>query len=184
MIKEDDEYSGVRVKFRGYMGRAEAAMQLDVGFGDNVVPAPVQVEVPTLLDLPAPRLRAYCRETTIAEKLHAMTVLGMLNGRMKDFYDPWFLSRRFSFEYASLRAAISATFNARDTAVESKPVALTQEFGVQAQERWSAFLRKSGLGDAPCSLAEVVAAVAEFLLPLLGDGLPGAQWPAGGPWRK
>jgi predicted nucleotidyltransferase component of viral defense system len=184
LIKENDEYSGVRVKFLGYLGRAEAAMQLDVGFGDSVVPAPVEVEVPTLLDLPAPRLRAYQRETTIAEKLHAMTVFGMLNGRMKDFYDLWFLSRRFSFEHASLHAAIRATFEARDTAIEINPVALTQEFSAQAQERWSAFLRKSGLGDAPRSLAEVIAAVAEFLLPLLGDGLPGAEWPAGGPWRK
>lgn len=184
VIKEDAEYSGVRVKFVGYMGRAAAAMQLDVGFGDTVVPPPVEVEVPTLLDFPAPRLRGYQRETTIAEKLHAMTILGTLNGRMKDFYDFWLLSRRFAFERKVLRAAVEATFSARNTIIESRPVALTPEFAALAQQRWSVFSKKSGIGDAPSSFADVIAAVAAFLGPVLAEDETASEWPAGGPWKR
>lgn len=182
VIKEDAEYSGVRAKFLGYLGPAEATMQLDVGFGDSVIPPPVEVEVPTLLDFPAPRLRAYQRETTIAEKLHAMVILGMANGRMKDFYDLWLLSRNFAFKRQSLRAAINATFATRHTPLERLPIALTPAFAAEAQVRWSAFLNKSGLKDAPASLAEVVGAVGAFLVPLLESEGPD-DWPPQGPWR-
>ncbi len=136
LIKEDAEYNGVRVKFLGHLGRAEAPMQLDVGFGDAVVPAPVEIELPTLLDQPVPHLRAYPRETTIAEKVHAMTVLGTVNGRMKDFYNLWFLSQRFAFDGSLLRKAIEATFTARSTAIEATPpIALSATFAREAQPR-------------------------------------------------
>jgi hypothetical protein len=140
LIKEDAEYNGVRVRFLGHLGKAEVTMQLDVGFGDAVVPPPVEVDVPTLLEFPPPRLRAYQPETSIAEKVHAMTVLGTMNGRMKDFYDIWLLSRKFRFEREVLRAAIQATFTARKTEIETTPIGLTPEFAREAQVRWSAFL--------------------------------------------
>lgn len=102
-IKEDAEYEGVRVTLVGKLGSAQLAVQIDVGFGDSVVPPPTTVEFPTLLPFPGPVIRAYAKETVVAEKVHAMVDLGMANTRMKDFFDLWFLSREFEFEGAQHR---------------------------------------------------------------------------------
>jgi hypothetical protein len=97
-IREDADYEGVRIRFDGFLARARIAMQLHVGIGDVMVPGPVEIAYPTLLDFPAPRLKGYPRETAIAEKFEAMVKLGTLNSRMKDFYDIWLLSRQFDFD--------------------------------------------------------------------------------------
>lgn len=181
-IKKDAEYQGVRVKFTGLLGVARVSMQVDVGFGDSVVPAPVEVELPAMLEFPAPRLLAYQRETTIAEKFHAMVVLGTANTRMKDFYDLWLLASSFSFDGSVLLKAITSTFKARNTSVEA-PVVLGLEFAESEgpQRSWSAFLRKSALKDAPAEFRTVALLLRAFLLPLV-EGQSGA-WPAGGPWK-
>ncbi|MFN0060933.1 MAG: nucleotidyl transferase AbiEii/AbiGii toxin family protein [Myxococcaceae bacterium] len=184
LIREEAEHGGVRIKFEGHLGRARVSMQLDVGFGDAVVPAPQEVAIPTLLDFPAPHLRAYRRETTIAEKLHAMVVLGTANGRMKDFYDIWLLSGSYAFERELLSRAVTATFKARNTLLETMPSAFTNEFAgnTLAQRRWSTFIRKSRLADAPESFIDVVRAVRTFATPVLDSTQAGTAWPAGGPW--
>jgi predicted nucleotidyltransferase component of viral defense system len=92
-IKEDADYEGVRVQFHATLAKAQIAMQLDIGFGDVITPGPAEVVYPTLLDFPASVLRAYPRETVVAERLEAITVLGLLNSRMKDYYDLALLSR-------------------------------------------------------------------------------------------
>jgi predicted nucleotidyltransferase component of viral defense system len=94
-IKEDADYEGVRVNFHAVLAKARVPMQIDIGFGDVVVPEPTKIEYPTLLDFPAPSLQAYPRETVIAEKLEALTKLGLLNCRMKDYYDIALLSRMY-----------------------------------------------------------------------------------------
>jgi hypothetical protein len=182
-INEDAEYNGIRVKFIGLLGVARATMQIDVGFGDAVVPDPVDIEVPTLLDFPAPKLLGYQRDTTIAEKFHAMVVLGTINGRMKDFYDIWLLAQTFDFKGEQLAHAVQATFAARTTEFEREPIALTSGFAesAEAQKRWAAFLKKSTLADAPRSFAEVVLVIRGFLLPVVGPQVP-SLWPRGGPW--
>ena len=103
-IKEEAEYEGVRITLDGKLGSAQLAVQVDVGFGDSVVPPPRTIEFPTLLPFPGPVIRAYSRETVVAEKLHAMVDLGMANTRMKDFFDLWFLCREFEFNGAQLVA--------------------------------------------------------------------------------
>jgi len=161
---------------------------VDVGFGDVVVPAAQFVEYPTLLDFPAPRLRGYSRESTIAEKFEAMTRLGAANSRMKDFYDIWLLSRQFDFDGTTLAKAIAGTFGTRRTRLGSKPVALTQEFSGDSlkQAQWRAFVRRSRLQDAPSSLGDTVKAVADFLGPLaeaVASSRPFQEvWQAPGPW--
>jgi hypothetical protein len=84
-IKEDADYEGVRIRFRGTLEKARIPMQIDIGFGDAVYPSAQEMSYPTLLDFPAPRLRMYPRETVVAEKLEAMVFLGTVNSRMKDF---------------------------------------------------------------------------------------------------
>jgi hypothetical protein len=82
-IAEDADYEGVRVRFRATVAKARVPMQIDIGFGDVIVPEPIEVSYPTLLDFPAPVLKAYSKETVIAEKLEALTTLSLLNSRMK-----------------------------------------------------------------------------------------------------
>ncbi len=189
-IREDADYEGVRIRFDGLLARARIAMQLDVGIGDVMVPGPVEIAYPTLLDFPAPRLKGYPRETAIAEKFEAMVKLGTLNSRMKDFYDIWLLSRQFDFDGPTLAQAVNATFVNRRTAVKADPVALSTEFSESevANTQWRAFVRKGRLVNAPASLAEAVSGIARFLLPVARAHLAGGafkmNWTAGGPWRE
>ena len=163
-------------------------MQIDMGFGDAVVPGPETAEYPTILDLPAPRIRGYTRESLIAEKFHAMVRRGLLNSRMRDFFDVWALSREFDFDGEILMAAVRETFARRNIEVGLRPVALTEEFAADTAKaaQWQGFLRKSRLEGAPDDLAEVVHAIAIFLGPVaeaLHDGRAfGGRWHAPGPW--
>jgi hypothetical protein len=186
-IKEDTEYQGVRLKFSGTLGKAQSAMQIDVGFGDTVVPRAEEISYPTILDLPAPRLRGYPRETVIAEKFQTLVYLGTLNSRMKDFYDLWHLSRQFDFEGTILAEAIRSTFTNRNTAMERLPIALTSAFflSLSAQTQWSAFVRKGRFTDVP-GLDDIVGTIAEFVLPVAQachdhEDFP-FRWRAPGPW--
>ncbi len=187
-IKEDAEYSGVRLKFIGRLDSANISMQLDVGFGDVVIPPVTEVEYPTLLDLPAPRLWAYPRETVIAEKFQAMVFLGALNSRMKDFYDIWLLARQFDFDGQTLARAIKATFANRETEIDPDPVAFNPDF-VESDEivrRWAAFIRKGQLVEVPATLADLTTVIAGFLRPVAvavrhSDPFD-MKWSALGPW--
>ena len=189
-IKEDADYEGVRVRFIGLLGKARVTMQIDVGFGDVVTPGPVDITYPTLLDFRAPALAGYPRETVVAEKFQAMVYLGSLNSRMKDFYDVWRLSRRFAFDGSALAKAIAATFANRGTAMETIPVSFTTEFTEQARTaaQWNAFRNKLPNAECPETLAEVVALLAHFLLPVARACVAGTSfeqhWSAGGPWTS
>jgi hypothetical protein len=165
-IAEAAEYEGVRIRFRATLDAARIQMQLDVGFGDIVVPAAVPTIYPTILDLPAPHLLAYSRETAIAEKFEAMVKLGKLNSRMKDFFDIWLLSRAFDFDGPRLCEAIEKTFKRRGTPLpDGEPVAFAREFSSDSQKRtqWAGFIRRMKLRDVP-SLPEIVARLGEFLM--------------------
>lgn len=187
-IAEEADYEGVRVRFRGNLGNARITMQVDVGFGDAIVPGPDEVDYPTLLDLPAPRLLGYSRESAIAEKFEAMVKLGILNSRMKDFFDIWLLSRQFEFNGRTLSDAIRETFTRRETEVSLSPVALTKAFSADPAKmlQWRAFVRKSRIPAIPESLEDVVAPIAFFLGPVaeaLSRGNPfNGNWRPPGPW--
>jgi len=168
-IKEDQEYEGVRLICTARLEQARVKVQVDVGFGDAVTPAPEDVLYPLLLaDLPAPHLLAYTRYTVVAEKLQAMVMLGLLNTRMKDFYDLRTLANTYEFDGETLRRAIQATFDRRATPIPlDVPVALSLTFGEDTakQNQWNAFLRRSRLEIEEKSLADVVADLREFLMP-------------------
>jgi len=190
-IREEEEYGGQRVQMVAMLGNARIALRVDVGFGDVVTPAAREVEYPTLLELPAPRLRAYPQETVIAEKLQAMVALGMTNSRMKDFYDVWMMSRELTFDGRVLARAIRRTFECRQTALPcATPVALTSAFALQPEKgvQWKAFLSRNGLEADSAEFARIVADLHGFLMPPLaavvsGQGYDGT-WHAGGPWVK
>ena len=110
-ISEDADYEGVRVTLLAYLERAKIPIQIDIGFGDIVTPAPSRTDYPTLLEFPGPRLLAYPKETVVAEKLEALVKLGIANTRMKDFYDLEVLSRTFAFEGKTLAQAMRTVPN-------------------------------------------------------------------------
>lgn len=168
-IRKEANYAGVRVTLIGVLAGAKCPVQADIGFGDAVVPGPEEVTYPVLLDdNPAPQLRAYPRYTVVAEKLEASVSLGMLNSRMKDYFDLWVLVTYAEFDNAILRKAIQATFERRSTPLPAKlPIGLSDEFANDGQKnkQWLAFLHKNGI--APKPLAEIVTDLRNFLWPLL-----------------
>lgn len=166
-IREDNIYGGLRLNIPASIGSARLPVQVDIGFGDAITPVPETVSYPTLLDdLAAPSLRAYPVYTVIAEKLHAMVVLGMNNSRMKDFFDLAVIARTSELDGATLVDAIRATFARRNTPLStSVPAALTAQFSsnpIKAQQ-WRAFVTKAALQWT--SLDAVVETLALFLGP-------------------
>jgi len=189
-IADEAEYGGVRVRFRGQLGTARVSMQIDVGFGDAVVPGPVTSEYPTILDLPAPMIRGYTRESVIAEKFHTMALRGLLNSRIRDFVAVWALSRQFDFEGPVLARATRETFERRKLDIVSRPAALSREFASDAARavQWRGVLRKNRLQGVPGELAEVIEAINGFLGPVaeaLSEGREFTdRWIGPEPWSR
>ena len=167
-IRKEAGYGGVRVDLVGTLDGARISLQVDIGFGDAVTPAPEAVRYPVLIqELPAPHLRAYPKYTVIAEKLHAICLLGMANTRMKDYFDLRVLLTDGDIDAGPLAAAVQATFDRRKFDVPKLvPAGLSDEFADDPakQRQWAAFLKKSRLG-AP-DLAETVSIVRDALVKL------------------
>jgi hypothetical protein len=188
-IREDQRYGGVRVVVLARISSARIRVQIDIGFGDAVRPRAERLEFPGLLERPGPPLWTYPRATVVAEKLEAAVQLGLVNSRMKDFFDLAVLAERFEFEGEELVEALQATFERRGTRLSGDPpVALTAEFATDPTKRiqWAAFARKSGVARAPNQLEEVLARVRAFALDPLAAAATRShwtkRWPAGGPW--
>jgi len=189
-IRAEDVYGGMRATLEARLGKARLHVQVDIGIGDAVTPEPEWLEYPSLLDLPRPRLRAYRPETSIAEKLHAMVVLGEANSRLRDFFDILALAEHEQFDSDVLARAVRATFDRRRTAIpETLPLALTAAFAAipGKQVQWQSFLRKGGFTSAPSELAEVVSRIAIFLEPVIAaarDGVPLKSIWTGNSWKR
>jgi hypothetical protein len=162
-IRKDMRYGGVRVDLRAVLDAARISLQVDVGFGDAVTPGPQSITYPSLLpDLPTAPLRIYPKATVVAEKLHAVCLLGLGNSRMKDYFDLDQLLKDPEVGDAELRRAIAATFERRQTTVpHDLPVGLSDAFAGDTTKRaqWAAFLRKNRL--AAVTLDEVVRRIRE-----------------------
>ena len=143
-IREEVEYGGSRLRTTAALAGARIPITVDIGFGDAVEPGIEDIDLPVLLEMPSPHLRAYPPETVIAEKFHAMVALGRANSRMKDYYDVWMLIDSFELEPTRMRRAIEATFARRNTDIPaSVPDGLRDEFSADAgkQRQWEAFAR-------------------------------------------
>jgi hypothetical protein len=186
-IRVGEGFGGERVVVSCRLGNARLNMQIDIGFGDALAHPGDPVELPTLLDFPAPRLRVYPADSVIAEKLDAMAEHGMLNSRMKDIYDVCVLAQRLEFDGARLTDAVRATFEHRGRAFGEVPAPLTPGFAddVTINTRWQAFLRRNRL--EPLDLAAAVDRLGAFLLEPLAALAAGEaftkRWPPGGPWQ-
>lgn len=188
-IRDGSEYDGLRIKIRARLGDSDIPVQVDVGFGNAIVPGPEEKEYRSILGDPSPRILAYPPESVVAEKTHAMVILGQRNSRFKDFYDLYAMAGAFRFERTTLVQAVKATFDRRRTAVQAAlPEALAAPFYADAARaaQWRAYVDRSGLSDAPADFAQVGDRLATFLRPIWSDlssgGATAGEWQNGGPW--
>ncbi len=189
LIKPDQEYEGVRIQLTAFLQRARIPVQIDIGFGDAISPAPTQLPFPSMLGFPTSTIAAYPRETVVAEKLQAMVYLGIANSRMKDFFDLWVLSQHFEFRGNELAEAIRSTFSRRRTPIPNGvPFALTEAFFTDEskQRQWKAFLRNVSVVPFP-SIDEVFGQIKTFLMPMIaaanGEESEANVWLPKGPWQ-
>ena len=191
-IRDNQRYGGQRVNLRAFLGTARISLQVDFGFGDVVVPGPIEARLPTLIDgVPVPVLHTYPQVTTIAEKFETMVQLGARNSRMKDFYDIWALSEAFAFDGAELQEAVAHCFERRGTNfLAEMPEALTPAFysDSQLQDYWMAYRDQGSLlAPPPVAFEAVGERIQAFLGPVRDGVLTGETfemyWPVGGPWQ-
>jgi len=157
-IRKDANYSGTRLTVLGIIDGAKCTVQVDVGYGDAVTPAPEMATYPVMLeDMPAPELRVYPQYTVIAEKFEAIVSLGMANSRMKDYFDLWVLLRNADLKPRVLEQAVQATLARRGTVMPTGiPVGLSDQFASDKSRvaLWDAFVGRNKLNAE--SLADTV----------------------------
>jgi len=166
-IKEDADYEGVRIKITAHLGNMRKSLQFDIGFGDVVVPKPETLEYPTLLNMDRPVIKAYSKESVIAEKFEAMLYLAELNSRMKDFYDIYSLCTGFDFDGRVLYEAVLQTITRRGTHTPKEPTVFDTGFAHNSDKavQWGAFKRRTAVGDG-VDFHDVAAMIAVFLKPI------------------
>jgi len=189
-IKEDADYEGVCVKLRGFLERSRIPMQIDVGFGDIIYPKPKIIEYPIILDFPKPHLKGYPAESVVSEKFEAMVKLGLLNSRMKDFYDIWLMMRQFDFNGSNLSEALKRTFEHRKTSLPQNKPLFAEEIYDEKSDRqtlWKTFLKKGDIRHVPEKLDSIARDIEEFLIKPLDAINEGQEfkeeWKMPGPWR-
>ena len=189
-IRAATVYQGVRVTMTAMLEKARIPVQVDIGFGDAVTPAAKEETLPTMLDLPAPRVLVYPKETVVAEKFEAMVKLGIGNTRMKDFWDIAYLMKECDFNGALLQRAMRATFANRQTPLPRElPTALADDFAVNPfiTPRWSGFIKRNSI-NRETNFASLIKDLREFLLPLLEAEARDVDylktWKAGKGWSK
>ena len=190
-IRHQDAYDSLRARFEATLDGARIPMQIDIGFGNAIEPPPTDEHYPVLLDAPRPRVRVYPPEAVVAEKLHAMVVLGTRNSRYKDLYDLHALVQHFDFDGEHLSRAVGATFERRRTTITlATPIALTPRFYTDADraEEWAGYRNRNTLPGAPSEFETVGDRLRAFFGELWAAMARGAKfaatWPAGGPWRN
>ncbi len=189
-IRDGSDYQGLRVRIRARLGGSDIPIQIDVGFGNAIVPGPEEMEYRTLLGDPPPRILAYPRESVVAEKLNAMVTLGERNSRYKDFYDLYAMAGAFSFDRSTLARAVQATFTRRATPIAAElPGALVAPFyaNESRSSQWQAYVSRNNLASAPSDFSQVGDLLTRFLQPIWEDlrmeEEQAGNWAPGGPWR-
>ena len=190
-IRDESEYDGFRIHIQARLGGSEIPVQIDIGFGNAIVPGPDDLEVRTILGDPPPRIRAYPRESVVAEKMNAMVTLGERNSRYKDFYDLHAMAGAFEFDKDTLVRAVRATFERRRTPVTAAvPAPLTAPFyaSLERLTQWRAYVTRENLPGASTDFQIVGELLIDFLQPVWAalheDREILGAWHAGGPWSR
>lgn len=188
-INDDADYQGMRVYRNGYLGQAIIQFHLDVSFANAITPHEIRFTYPSMLQGEDFEILGYTVETTIAEKFHAMIVLGRVNGRLKDFFDIWLLSEQMDFSGRDLLAAFQATFNSRHTPLPvGIPIDLSDEFGEQKRNEWQREIAKLPINwNIYPSFPDVIIRLRGFILPIVQAAINHSEfeytWKAGRNWQ-
>ena len=164
--EQDLPHARVQVKLFAYLGTAQIAIHVEIGFDDPVVPVAEVMELPTLLDMAAPSIPVYAFETLVAEKLQGIVEQGTFKARMKDYCDLWMITQVDPLD--ALKDAVEATFRHRKTAIpRGIPAGLTDRFGASghAQRLWNEFLERGDPAER-LALEDVVVAVRSRVAPV------------------
>ena len=165
IIKEDEDYQGIRIFCTAYLGRANRRFHFDIGFGDIIVPNPVSLDFPSLLsEMPHPELMAYTPESAVAEKFEAIVKLGLATSRMKDFYDIYYMANHYEFNYSTLKKAIESTFNNRNTKLSNRTEIYSDRFinNPTKHQQWKAFLNRMNI-KTELSFQECIKYIKNFI---------------------
>lgn len=168
-ITEKNAYEGLRVLFMAELSGARVHMQIDIGFGDVIYPHSAIITFPTILNMEEPILSSYTKESLLAEKFETMISLGIINSRMKDLYDMWFLIGHFPFYFSSIEKAVAGTFDNRNTLIQSSPECFSKKYSEEKQVQWNAFVRKIGKEDIPLNIQPIMAKLHQFFLPIIAS---------------
>ncbi len=141
ITQTDRTYGGINIQLNAFLGKSRIPMSFDIGFGDQVTPKPLMLKFPPVLSsFDSVSIRSYPPETIIAEKFQILVDLGIINSRLKDYFDVWFLSISHSFNYIILQNAIQTTFSQRKTTLPSDfPSGLSLDFASNHREQWTLF---------------------------------------------
>lgn len=175
-------YPGLSADLSARFGKEQVRIHIDVGFGDSITPAPHRERYPSLLDLPAPELLVYPKETSMAEKYSTILALGLENSRMKDYYDLWLLGQRFELDGDLLRAVENTLTRRGIPRPTETPIGLSDAMPNDPTKasQWGAYVRKAGIEPAP-PLDQLVSALRALFSPTW-TGAQVSRWPPGGPW--
>lgn len=166
-ILEAQQYTGIRLKTVALLGTARIPITIDIGFGDALSKSDYSVVLPALLDMPAAHVRAYSPATVIAEKFHAIVMLGLANTRMKDYYDLFAILSTQNIPVVEISEAILGTFERRKTLIpQTMPDGLTRTFATDSDRtrQWAAYA--SSIDLTKHTLEDVTATIWKHLNPV------------------
>lgn len=178
IIKENDDYPGIRIFCLAFLGKAKTRLHFDIGFGDKVIPSPALMDFPVLLEnSPIPEIVAYSPESAIAEKFQAIVSLGLYTSRLKDFFDIYYMSQNFPFSSKILSEAIETTFKNRETDINNKNNIFAEDFknDLNKAQQWNAFLNRIN-SELTISFHQCVDYIEMFLNPILTNVLDNHVW--------
>lgn len=168
-MNEQNRYPGARVALIARLNRSEISVKIDIGFGDRVTTSPEEAIFPVLIgEFPRPKLFVYPIHTVVAEKAEAIVRFGLINSRLKDYFDLQMIFKMEEIDERAFIDSIVATFSHRGTEIPSDvPLGLSSEYFLDQRNRtqWRAFLRKNQLGEK--ELEPVVREIAAKLVPIL-----------------
>jgi hypothetical protein len=182
VIRDDDEYTGVRVSLKARLATAKITFHVDVNVGDPITPEPQTVQLPRLLG-GSVELRGYPLPMVHAEKIITAVSRGTANTRWRDFGDIYILARAHPVDAVELAQSIATVAAHRQVALAQLADAL-DGYAELAQARWASWRRRQKREeDLPASFAEVLDTVAAFADPVLSDAVTSGTWdPAALTW--
>lgn len=176
-ISPQRKYHGISAQIIAQIKNVRVPFNVDIGVGDVIVPCAEERKINTQLpDFEVPVIMTYSLESTIAEKFDAILQRFELTGRMKDFYDIYYLARTFDFDGAKLQTAIFETLQQRGTPYDrdsfKRIVALAEDEDMQ--KRWKYFLKN--IKDDALEFSVVIDELQVFLEPVFEAIVNEDEW--------